>query len=133
MIFLDNPCDLVAYILISEDLYFLRLLISWKLQFYFMFIENEINTHIYIHFRKSYCCIRFYKCNLAQKMKFSLKDFFSKCDQIRSFLRIWSHLQKKSFMKNFIFCVVLYLTTGQISHGKFIACVQIRFKCLFVD
>ena len=24
----------------------------------------------------------------AQKMKFSIKDFFSKCDQIRSFLRI---------------------------------------------
>ena len=31
----------------------------------------------------------------AQKMKFSIKDFFSKCDQIRSFLRIWSHLLKK--------------------------------------
>ena len=27
----------------------------------------------------------------AQKMMFSIKDFFSKCDQIRSFLRIWSH------------------------------------------
>ena len=25
---------------------------------------------------------------IAQKMKFSIKDFFSKCDQIRSFLRI---------------------------------------------
>ena len=24
----------------------------------------------------------------AQKMKFSIKDFFGKCDQIRSFLRI---------------------------------------------
>ena len=29
-------------------------------------------------------------------MKFSIKDFFSKCEQIRSFLRIWSHLPKKS-------------------------------------
>ena len=28
----------------------------------------------------------------AQKTEFSIKDFFSKCDQIRSFLRIWSHL-----------------------------------------
>ena len=43
----------------------------------------------------------------AQKVKFSIKDFFSKCDQIRSFLRIWSHLQKKSLMKNFIFCAVM--------------------------
>ena len=25
----------------------------------------------------------------AQKMKFSIKDFFSKCDQICSFLRIY--------------------------------------------
>ena len=36
----------------------------------------------------------------AQKMKFSIKDFFSKCDQIRSFLWIWSHLLKKSLMEN---------------------------------
>ena len=42
----------------------------------------------------------------APKMKFSDKDFFSKCDQIRSFLRIWSHLLKQSVMENFIFCAV---------------------------
>ena len=45
----------------------------------------------------------------AQKMKFSIKDFFSKCYQIRSFLRIWSHLLKKSLMEIFIFCVVLFI------------------------
>ena len=39
-------------------------------------------------------------------MKFSIQDFFSKCDQIRGKLRIWSHLQKKYFMENFIFCGV---------------------------
>ena len=39
----------------------------------------------------------------AQQMKFFIKDFFSKCDQIHSFLQIWSHLPKKSLMKNFIF------------------------------
>ena len=39
-------------------------------------------------------------------MKFSNKDFFSKDDQICSFPQIWLHLLKKSFMKNFIFCVV---------------------------
>ena len=42
----------------------------------------------------------------AQKMEFSVKDSFSKCDQIRRKLRIWSHLLKKSFMENFIFCAV---------------------------
>ena len=43
----------------------------------------------------------------AQKMKFSIKDFFRKCNPIRRKLRIWSHLLKKSLMENLIFCVVL--------------------------
>ena len=47
-----------------------------------------------------------WQINTAQKMKFSIKDFFSKCDQIGSFLWIWSHLLKKSLMKNLIFCAV---------------------------
>ena len=34
----------------------------------------------------------------AQKMKFSIKDFFSNCDQIRRKLQTWSHLLKKSLM-----------------------------------
>ena len=47
----------------------------------------------------------------AQKLNISIKDFFSKCDQIRRKLRIWSHLLKKSLMENFIFCVVSHKTT----------------------
>ena len=45
-------------------------------------------------------------CNnvIAQKMKFNIKNFFSKCDQICSILRICSHLMRKSLMENFIFC-----------------------------
>ena len=39
----------------------------------------------------------------AQNMKFPIIDFFSKCDQIRRKLRIWSHLLKKCLMENFIF------------------------------
>ena len=46
----------------------------------------------------------------AQKVKFSIKGLFSKCDQIGSFLRTWSHLLKKSLMKNFIFCAVHFST-----------------------
>ena len=41
-------------------------------------------------------------------MKFFIKGFFIKCDQIRSFLRIWSHLPKKSLMENLIFCAVIH-------------------------
>ena len=40
---------------------------------------------------------------ITQKMKFSIKDFFSKCGQIRRKLRIWSYLLKKSLMENFTF------------------------------
>ena len=42
-------------------------------------------------------------------MKFSTKDFFSKCEQIRRKLRIWLHLQKKSLLENFIFPAVKIL------------------------
>ena len=48
--------------------------------------------------------------NTAQKMKFSIKDFFRRCDQSRSFLWICSYLLKKSLMENFIFCAVKHYT-----------------------
>ena len=44
------------------------------------------------------------KGNIAQKTKFSVKDFFRKCDQIRRKLRILSHLLNKPLMENFTFC-----------------------------
>ena len=44
--------------------------------------------------------------NTAQNMNFYIENFFSECDLIRSFLRIWAHLLKKSLMENFIFCAV---------------------------
>ena len=62
---------------------------------------------------------------IAQKMKFSTKDFFSKCDQIRSFLR---HLLKKSLIKNFAFWAVL------VCYGENIlqrSRLEIRFYILF--
>ena len=34
-------------------------------------------------------------CTTKKEMQFSIKDFFSKCDQIRSLLQVWSHLLKK--------------------------------------
>ena len=43
----------------------------------------------------------------CQKMKFSTKDFFSKCYQICRKLRISSHVLKTLSMENFIFCAVL--------------------------
>ena len=52
-------------------------------------------------------------------MKFSTKDFFGKCDQIRSFLQIWSHLMKKSLMVNFIFCAVMVILNGDIVNTRY--------------
>ena len=44
--------------------------------------------------------------NTVQKMKLSIKDLFSKYDQIQRKLCIWTYLLKKSLMGNFIFCEV---------------------------
>ena len=46
----------------------------------------------------------------APKLKFSIRDFFSKCDQIHSFLWIWSHLLKKFSFENFIFMQTSFLS-----------------------
>ena len=39
----------------------------------------------------------------VQKMKFYIKNFRSKCDQIHSFQRIWSHLVKEYLRKTLFF------------------------------
>ena len=48
-------------------------------------------------------------------MKFPFKDFPSKCNQIPSFLRIWSHLLENSLMEKFIFCAVIDIKIRHIS------------------
>ena len=45
---------------------------------------------------------------LYKQAKFTIRDFFSKCDQTRRFLRIWSHFLKKFLMENFLFCAVVF-------------------------
>ena len=51
------------------------------------------------------------RTNNTQKMKFLIRDFSSKCDQIR---RICLHLLEKSLMKNFIvLCVDVSIFTDK--------------------
>ena len=73
---------------------------------YFLLLEKNIfrfeNFFRYIIFFSE----SFLSSTTAQKVKFSMKDFFRKLNQIRSFLRIWSHLLEISLMENFIFCTV---------------------------
>ena len=64
-------------------------------------------TVIFIHANTKTCCNTEFDIAADRhctKKKFPINDFFSKWDQIRNFLRIWSHLLKKSIMENFIFC-----------------------------
>ena len=55
-------------------------------------------------------------------MKFSITDFFSKCDQIRrKFL-------KKSAMENFIFCAVEYLIITWL-FSYLVRVGNLRYRC----
>ena len=70
-------------------------------------------------------------------MEFSIKDFFSKCDQIR---RIWSHLLKKSLMVNLIFYVVsvcfwfgLCLETGHKNFSNPVAFTLASRQVIYSD
>ena len=66
-------------------------------------------------------------------MKFSIKKFFSKCDQIRRFLQIWSHLLKKSLMGNFIVCAVFNILLFFIfgSSFKYTPMVTLQIRKMF--
>ena len=46
----------------------------------------------------------------AQIINFSLRNFFSKCQQICRNLSLWSDIQKKSLTENFSFCSLMQLT-----------------------
>ena len=89
-----NWINLIPYTLVnSEELFFL-----WGIHI-FHFVKYSSIIWIPISWTS-------WLTNTAQKMKFSIKDFVSKSDQICSFLQIWSHLLTKSIMENFIFRAV---------------------------
>ena len=63
-------------------------------------------------------------------MKFFIKDFFTKCDQICSLLRVCSHLLKKSIKENFSFCVVVLEGDERGCHYWLILCQRSNwFRC----
>ena len=60
--------------------------------------------------------IYFFRATAAQKMKFFIKDLFSKCNQIHREKWMWPHLLEKYLMENFVFvqcigccCAFVYL------------------------
>ena len=92
--------------------------------------SNIAFIFVVVHGRKGYV-------TLHKNWSFSMKDFSSKCDQIRSFLRIWSHLLDKSLMGNFIFSPVSIERQDEKHSTKneafcFSKCDQIRRKLHFL-
>ena len=78
---------------------------------------------------ESYCCSLFKHC--TKKMKFSIKDIFSKCDQVPRKLRIWSYLLKKSLMENLFFCAVKIILTIVSLTGKHAELINIWCWIIF--
>ena len=91
----------------QETLFLFFILEKWLRFLSESYFEKFIFYHIFTILTVSEICniSNKYRCT---KMKFSIKNFFCKCDQIRSFLRTWLHLLKKSLMENFNYlCSVL--------------------------
>ena len=70
------------------------------------FSINSMLVQVYIKPGKSGQDLVATMLETLHKKMFSTKDFSSKCDQICSFLLIWSHLLNKSLIENFIFYAV---------------------------
>ena len=64
------------------------------------------NEHIAIGSMSEFLRKPFLEMYLVLHKNFFINGYFNKCDQIRSFLWIWSHLLKKSLRENFIFYAV---------------------------
>ena len=60
---------------------------------------NFISRKVMLHNISIMCAIILTSISdfTTQKIKFSIKDFFSKCDQIHRKLPIWLHSLKKSY------------------------------------
>ena len=94
---------------------------------------NDLNAHIPTFFKRwSFIWRCFFPVSI-------LKDFFSKCGQIRS--RIWSHLLMKFLIENFIFLyseskmhqtIVAYNSILKYIPQFKVACV-VNIKCFFMD
>ena len=104
-----NKCKIVNNAIIKKMSFFinslavLNLPLTWKLH---ILLKKIFANFFQINFRKNHKTRGQNNLLISQKMKFSIKYFFSKCDQICRNLRIWSHLLTKSSMENFVFRAV---------------------------
>ena len=83
--------------------------------------EQLLNVLVNLDSKDQHVLVSSSYITLQKKITFSIKDFFSKCDQTRRKLRIWSRFLKKSLMlwKRRIFsffCAVLVKTFFQLQN-----------------
>ena len=60
-----------------------------------------------------------YRHLLHIKIKFPIKGFFIKYDQICRFPRIWSYVLKKSLTENLTFCAAIFVNWDEFSTVTF--------------
>ena len=86
------------------DIRFSKICLSGTIDLEFLITKLVLSVFQYVNISNIYHI--YLELALHKKRSFSIKDFLSKCDQIRRKLRIWLDLLKKSLMENFIFCAV---------------------------
>ena len=105
---LSSPHKIFTSLLWNLKLYSLSYLATLV---YLARLCDELGSHFRDVFTIPYQTSMTEQCTIwlytTQKIKFSIKGFFSECDQIRKKLWIWPRLLKKSLMENFIFCAVV--------------------------
>ena len=87
--------------------------IKWASNWLFPDCKNCLQ-HFWFQIRQKIICFYLFNFKKGRQLRnrhctidnFFVMDFFSNCEQIRGFLRIWPHLLKKSFMENFMFCAL---------------------------
>ena len=94
------PCALCYELLNTYKVFKLYKVLLMK-----QIVSKAVYDHsYYLHLTILMNCLiipQIYIDNHYKKLRFSIKNFFNKCD-----LRIWSHLLNKSLTENFIFCVM---------------------------
>ena len=97
------------------------IMVSGSCDFLYDFGHITVVTDVNMFYISDWWVIKFTKkINIAQKMKFSIKDFFSKCDQIHG------HIQKILNRK------LHFLCAAQSSSVNFVIQVTEKYKKYFI-
>ena len=109
------------YLLITNNLFAMLVInLGFTLNTHNLFIWRLLEydlCDLYVYFLRNLHCTN---------MRLSFSCFCSKCDQIRSFLRICLHLLKKFLKEDLSFCALLIFV------AKLDAYIHIHMECFYV-